>query len=403
MSTNSRIALLAFVVFFLGGFFMMSYLGAALNGTTMTLGVDLYPRWIGAQATLNGQSPYSLETRQQIWQAVYGSSNTPSGNPFGFYYPPSITTLLFPLILSGLSLKSAVVLWSTLLWAAWAGFLILTTTFLPDHPVKKWFVPLLFVSGLIFRPAFSNYLLGQYSLLSVLMLIGAYYSFKNNHWVLAGIFCSFALIKFSLTVIPVLLLFAVYWRSWKSIISFVVTNLVLFLPPTFLLGWWIPDFINDVSGYIIENEVGWSWMDVFTIPGIVWMACSLFLLVFSFSIKDIGLMLASGLALNAIFVPHTADYDLIVFVVLLGWLMFDLFKRPEVKNWQLVLLLLLVWFPWISLILFIQAGGDKPVEAWYGFIWMTYPSLLLLIVSGITALKIKQRKGPRNAQEQLHA
>jgi len=401
MSSNSKIALVAFVVFFLSGFFMMSYLESALNGTTMTLGIDLYPRWIGSQAVLNGQSPYSQETRQQIWQAIYGSSKTPDGNPFGFYYPPSITTVLFPFILSGLSLKSAAVLWSTLLWAAWAGFLILAITFVPDNPVKKWLIPLLFVSGLVFRPAFSNYLLGQYSLLSVLMLIGAYYSFKNNYWVLAGIFCSFALIKFSLTVIPVLLLFAIYWRSWKSIISFVVTNLILYLPPTFMLGWWIPDFLKDISNYIVENEVAWSWRNIFTIPGLVWLISSLYLLVFSLSVKDIGLMLASGLALNAIFVPHTADYDLVVFILLLGWLMFDWLRKPKISKWSVVLLTLLIWFPWISLIIFIQGGGYKPVDAWYRFIWMTYPALLLLI-SGINALKIKQSMVSGSDQKLIH-
>jgi hypothetical protein len=67
MRTNSyKIALLTFIGFLIAGLFLMDYLQNALRGTTMTLGVDLYPRWIGAQAALEGQSPYALKTRQRI-------------------------------------------------------------------------------------------------------------------------------------------------------------------------------------------------------------------------------------------------------------------------------------------------------------------------------------------------
>ncbi len=65
----------------------MKSVQASLKGGTMSLGIDLYPRWVGSEAALHGQSPYGLQTRQQIWQAIYGSTSLPpNANPFGFYY-----------------------------------------------------------------------------------------------------------------------------------------------------------------------------------------------------------------------------------------------------------------------------------------------------------------------------
>ena len=100
-----------FLILLLTGTLMMQYLQNSLQGTTMILGVDLYPRWVGTQAVLHGESPYSQATRQQIWLEIYGSTDTPDGNVFGFYYPPAITTLIMPFVILGLSGKLAAVLW----------------------------------------------------------------------------------------------------------------------------------------------------------------------------------------------------------------------------------------------------------------------------------------------------
>jgi hypothetical protein len=177
--------LLAFCLLFLTGIFLMQYLESALRGTTMTLGVDLYPRWIGSQAILHGESPYSLATRQKIWQVIYGSPEPPSGNPFGFYYPPAISTILAPFILMGLSVQTGSFLWCAFLWALWGTFTVSALETLKAS--GKMTVPLLFASGLLLRPAFSNYLLGQYSLYCFLMVIAAWLSFRKDQGILAGI------------------------------------------------------------------------------------------------------------------------------------------------------------------------------------------------------------------------
>jgi hypothetical protein len=383
MKTNTvKISVFLFIILLVGGTFLMNYLQEALRGTTMTLGVDLYPRWVGAEAILGGKSPYSFETRQMIWQAVYGSPNIPTGNPFGFYYPPAITTLFFPFILAGVSLQNAAVAWCALTWALWCVAFGLWATY-TEFPTKArlLILPLLFISGLFFRPAYSNYLLGQYSLFSIIMLALAWLALKNHKFILAGIFGALCLIKFSLTSFPLALLFFVYPRAWKALISFGITSLVLYLPPTLILGWWIPDFINDISKYASENTVAWYWADVKTFSGIGWLVISLVILIRALKYKDFDLVIFAALAINSIFVPHTADYDLVVFIPMLLLFGHRLFVNGKVSYWiSLSFFGLIIWFPWASLIYFISQPIQGVVESWYRFIWLVYPLMILIPV-----------------------
>jgi len=380
MKTDTfKISLLAFAGFFLAGIFLMGYLQDALRGTTMTLGVDLYPRWVGAQSVLNGESPYSFETRQKIWQAVYGKTDVPSGNPFGFYYPPAVVTLLLPFVLAGLSLETAAVLWCAFLWALWSALLLGWAASVPIPPKARLaLLPLLLLSGIAFRPAYSNYLLGQYSLFSIGMLALAWFALKHQRHVAAGVFGALCLIKFSLTLLPLAILFFAYRANSKTLLSFGIASLILYLPPTLMLGWWIPDFLRDISGYASENAVAWDWTRAASLSGLGWLALSLLLLLRSLRRRDADLAVAASLALNAVFVPHTADYDLVAFVPLLALLGKDIIadrRIPPFLSWTLFGLL--IWFPWISLLYYIRQPLQDAVEAWYIFIWLAYPLMIL--------------------------
>ena len=52
-------------------------------------------------------------------------------NLFGFYYPPAITTLLMPLVLSGISADFAAILWCALLFAILSTALFFTLIWFP--------------------------------------------------------------------------------------------------------------------------------------------------------------------------------------------------------------------------------------------------------------------------------
>lgn len=383
MKNNSiKVALLLFAAILIAGFFLMDYLQDTLRGTTMTLGVDLYPRWVGAQAVLEGESPYSFETRQRIWQAVYGKPDIPTGNPFGFYYPPAIVTIFVPFILAGISLETAAVLWCAFLLAAWSAMLLgwVTSIEIP-RKARLVLLTLLLFSGIAYRPAYSNYLLGQYSLFSIGMLVLAWLALKNRWHIAAGIFGALCLIKFSLTILPLAVLFFVYRGNWKTLLSFGIVTLVLYLPPTLMLGWWIPDFLRDISQYASENAVAWDWTHAASPSGLGWLALSLTILIRSLKLRDADLAIAASLALNSIFVPHTADYDLVIFVPLLALLVGRLSADHRISpllTWTVFGIL--VWFPWLSLLYFINQPLHAPVEDWYVFIWLIYPLMILVPV-----------------------
>jgi hypothetical protein len=375
-------------------FVLMRYLQSIVP---FPLGVDLIPRWVGTKAMLDGISPYSLETRQRIWQAIYGSTQVPQGNPFGFYYPPGITTLLMPFVLLHLSLDTATVAWCALLWIAW-----LTALAVWGQGADRKLLVVILISGLLFRPAFSNYILGQFALFSVLMLIAAWSSFKYDKDILAGVFGALALVKPSITLIPLVLLFIFNIRKYKGLISFFITSVILYLPPTFMLGWWVPAFLNDIGRYHLENQVSWSMADIRTLPGIIWLLASSFLILWGLYHKERELTLSSALILGAILTPHTADYDLVVMIPLLAWLGVWWISRSNPNKAPFFLYMLLIWFPWISLIHFIQ--NKNVVVDWYRFIWVTYPASVLIItifVLLIGRMLLKPLVDPGNMDEIL--
>lgn len=347
------------------GFVLMRSIQAVLP---FSLGVDLVPRWVGTDAILEGISPYSPEARQRTWRVIYGADE-PQGNVFGFYYPPAITTLLMPFVLAGIPLDIATASFSALIWSAWLATLLFASRTMPVMPLA-----LFLISGIFFRPAFSNYILGQNALLGVITLGAAYLFIQKQKWESAGFLLALSLLKPSFMLLPVGILLIMHPQR-KLWMSFILLNIILNSPSFLLIGWWIPDFLKEISVYALENRVAWSSTDILSLAGIIWLALSGYLISYSILKKDHALLISSALAFNAALTPHTADYDLVVFLGILAWLM------SRSPFW---LILLLVWFPWGSLALI------PDVEIWYRFIWITYPVLLLSLAAGV-AYRLRQQ------------
>lgn len=338
-----------------------------------SLGVDLLPRWVGSQAMLEGLSPYSLPARQRIWQLIYGSPETPQGNPFGFYYPPAISALLLPFILLGLPAQQAAVLWCALLFSLWLFVLAWQ-----GQGQKPLGLALFLLSGLVFRPAFANYLLGQTALFGMLAF-GAAWRLAPKKPLLAGVLLALSLLKPSFLLLPVslLLLLQPRLRLW---LAFGLSLAILLLPSFWLIGWWIPDFLREISLYSLENVTAWSpGRDIPAWTGLLWLGLSLALAGLTALRRQTGLFLAAALCLNTALVPHTADYDLVALLGLLAWLH---------KRLPSPFFLLLVWFPWLALL------ALPGVESWYTFSWRVYPSLLLAL-----SLLLAARESPAPAPQ----
>ena len=185
--------------------------------------------------------------------------------------------------------------------------------------------------------------------------------------------------KPSLTIIPIGYLFIKHWRNPKGILALIASSLLLYLPPTILIGWWPPDFMADISSYALENKVAWSIVDLISIPGVAWFLISLSLLGLGIKRKNSLLILGATFALNAAITPHSADYDLVAFIPLLVYIG-NHWIPAENKGWlYITFFFVLIWFPWLSLIGVIQSINISAVETWYRFIWLSYPVIILLL------------------------
>lgn len=389
-SSKKHISVILLLVLFLSSTFMMQYLQTSLNGTTMILGVDLYPRWVGTQAVLRGESPYSQATRQQIWLEIYGSTDKPDGNLFGFYYPPAITTLLMPFVLTGISANIAAILWCAFLFAILSASLIFWIIDFHNKSKGLIILPALLISGWLFRPAFSNYLLGQFALFSVLAALMAWYLLENDHPIWGGVFAALSLLKPSLTIVPIGFLFIQNRHRLKGILALIATSLILYLPPTILIGWWLPDFLADISNYSLENRVAWSAIDLTTALGLLWILMTIILVVLAIGGKNKTLTFGTAFALNVAITPHSADYDLVAFIPLLVYIGNHWITAVNKKGVLITLYFALIWFPWLSLIFFIQSVNTNAVEAWYRFIWLSFP-LITMLISLLTQLSIMKK------------
>jgi hypothetical protein len=284
----------------------------------------------------------------------------------------------------------AAVLRCAFLWAVFSAALLFWIINFRHLENGLVLLPLLLISGWLFRPAFSNYFLGQFALFSVLAAIAAWLAFRNHLPVWAGIFAALSLVKPSLTVIPIALLLVDLWRKPRGILAFIAVSLILYLPPTILIGWWLPDFLADIATYAQENSVAWSGADIGTVSGLVWLLTSLGLIVVGIYQKNNLLTFGAATALNATFIPHSADYDLVAFIPLLIYLGDLWLKEKNESLFFRVLYLGLLWTPWLSLIVMILLNtGGNGVEAWYRFIWLTYPPVILLL-SMLTQIPILQ-------------
>jgi len=272
----------------------------------------------------------------------------------------------------GIPADFAAALWCAFLWAILSTALILWIINFRNIPKGRLILPLLLISGWLFRPAFSNYLLGQYALFSVLMALGAWLALKQDRPILAGILAALSLIKPTLTIIPLGLLFIQYHKKLKGILSVTASSLLLVLPPTILLGWWPPEFLADISKYALENRVSWSIADIGSISGLLWLLMAFALIGLGIYKKDILLSLGAAFVLNAAFVPHTADYDLVSLIPLIVYIGHRWLFAEKKRSLLFAQYISLIWFPWISLIIAIMWIDTNAVELWYRFIWLTY-------------------------------
>jgi hypothetical protein len=212
------------------------------HGTYRWVGMDFVPFWVGVQEMLKGLNPYTPEVTLKIQEAIYGG---PAGayDPMMFVYPAWIFLVFIPFSL--LPLPWAVIIYgSTLILILfnilkdisnlWAG---------PDVKAKIFWLIVLGIGSLPFL--IISAMKGQLGYVGLIALyICRRFWNKKPFW--AGIVLGFAVIKPTVTVIPVagFLLWALFEKKWKVLIGFSGLLFLLSMASFFASGFWIPEYLQ---------------------------------------------------------------------------------------------------------------------------------------------------------------
>jgi alpha-1,2-mannosyltransferase len=347
---NSRRLTYAWIA---GGVLWFAWLISSLVGpgnmdlAGQVVGTD-YLQFYTAGVTLRqGQSAdlYNFSFQSQLEQTIAGQGLT---NFHAFITPPFLAWLFVPL--SYLPYTWSFIVWSLFSFIfLWTSIRLIST----EQTSKR------FLWSLTWFPVFAAISFGQNSLLSLLFFALAYWLWRKEKYMMAGLVSSLLLFKPQM-VMGIGLLWLLEWRkSWKSLFGLILGGSTL----AGLCFWLLPDasrsYIdlarNFLPGLIYQDQFPlWHlhslrgfWILLF--PGHVWLAESLSML---FSIAGVvayiyfwranrnksDLLFAGAICLTIWITPHAMIYDWSILLI------------PAILFWQALPRLRTLWKPLIALI-----------------------------------------------------
>ncbi len=212
-------------------------------------GNDFYPRWRGTRALLlDGQDPYSEEVTLEIQQDMYGRPAREDEDQVAFAYPLYVALLILPFALLPYPLAQAFWL-SALILAALAALLVLLRT-LDWNPHPAALVGLALWS-VLFYPTARSAILGQISIVVLVLVALALWALKGGHSLLAGFLLGLSTVKPQLVflIVPFLILVSSRRGDHRLLGGFLSTVAILLAVTCILLPTWIPSFITGLASY----------------------------------------------------------------------------------------------------------------------------------------------------------
>lgn len=256
---------------------------------------DLFPRWYGARALLQGQNPYSAAFTEELQRAYYGATIDPAREialfdaRLGFFYPPYVVLPLLPLLwlpfevvrwLATFLLGAALVACATLWWRALgerpapgAGGTGAPRSLAALHqpsPARRLThlarrgapEAAVAVFSLLFLPSLDLLWLQQLTGLVLLYLVLAHLAAARRRLLLAGGLLALAMIKPQVAAVPAAgLLFWAAWRRerWPLAAGFVAVMAAQLAVAACLLPGWPSQFLAELRRYSAGN-VGLYWL-----------------------------------------------------------------------------------------------------------------------------------------------
>lgn len=288
------------------------------HGQYRWVGMDFAPFWVGVRQMLHGVNPYSPETLLKIQEVVYGGPAL-GADPMMFVYPAWMFILIAPFSL--MPYKWAVFVYASLLLWALFNFLYKLAAITGAGNLlaqSLWFVLLVFGSLPFLVISATKGQLGYFSLLTLF----AARQLSTRRPLMAGILLGFALIKPTVTVIPVagFLLWALSQKEWKILSGFTGVLMLLVATSYLAVGNWMPDYFDMLSirggmpvlWSIDSLSPPWSILYIVFIAG-----TGMWLLYLSYK-KKRGDWFSAWVLVGIALTPMRWIYDLFLGILILG-------------------------------------------------------------------------------------
>ena len=227
------------------------------------LGADLYTRWVGGNALIRGDNPYSSEVTLESQMGIYGRPAFPGEDQVAFAYPPHSNFLLLPVVWMPFH-------WAQAFWLA-LNLIVLVTSVTWVYPRSHL---LLRFSLIFFYPLTLALILGNYSLtIGIILFIGYHLlttrkNLPRKEQFLLGFLLALAAIKPQLTWLGLIFLLALAIRSeFRMVpIGFFGSLVLMSLGFWVLIPTWPMDWIRQViayTGYDLGDPVIYALLSIF--------------------------------------------------------------------------------------------------------------------------------------------
>lgn len=211
---------------------------------------DFFVRWLGGRALiLHGVNPYDQSVAEAAQKAMFGHLSRPEDKDEAYFAYPLYTLYFFwPLSLVPYD-------WAQAIWMTLLQFMLLAITalsiVLSGWRPPGWLVLVTVLWGIFFYNGARAIILGQFSVLVGLALMLALWAIAAGRDAWAGVLLAVTTIKPQVVflVIAFLLLWALFCRRRRIVISFALTMAGLVLSSMALVPSWPLDFANNLVAY----------------------------------------------------------------------------------------------------------------------------------------------------------
>jgi hypothetical protein len=218
---------------------------------------DLYPRWVGTRAALEGRNPYSQDVTAEIQTGMYGRPLRANerADEQRFAYPAHVIPLMAPFAKLPFSVVGA--LFAVLVALAIAGSVPLFAYALNLNLRRSQLILAMFIASASW-PAVLAIRMQQITGVVVFFLAAASAAMASRRFVLSGLLLALATIKPQLCLLVIVVLTAhvlARWRErWPAVVSFAATTLALTATAERIVPGWFTAWLESLPAYLSYTE-----------------------------------------------------------------------------------------------------------------------------------------------------